>query len=430
MTYLVNRKCVVCESNYYAKPDRSERMSVTAMEPLLPDEPGLINRARAAHEAADRLGRHLHPLTLAAVADLLRTVNCYYSNLIEGHDTHPIDIERAMRARYAPRSAERNLQEEARAHIEVQILMEGWLAEDPMLNVCAPEFLLRLHKEFYLRLPEAFRVVRNPATGREETVVPGALRHHDVEVGRHLAPPHAEVEACLARIAEVYDPSRHAGPSALVALAAAHHRILWVHPFGDGNGRVARLMTDAYLRRIGMGGHGLWTASRGLARRRLEYRDALAAADAARWDDTDGRGARSHKALVAFCEFFVGTCADQIEYMQRLLAVDTLAERVAGYGRARESGALPDRDGRTTRAARFRPEATRLLRELVYRGALPRGEAATLTGLEERTARRLVRALAAEGFLASDSSRAPLRIRIPAHAAPYFLPDLYSPARG
>jgi hypothetical protein len=115
--------------------------------------------------------------------------------------------------------------------------------------------------------------------------------------------------------------------------------------------------------------------------------------------------------------------------MQQLLAVETLAERVAGYGRARESGALPDRDGLTTRAARFRPEATRLLRDLVYRGALPRGEVAALTGLEERTARRLIHSLVTEGFLISSSSRAPLRFRIPAHAAPYFFPDLYTPAR-
>src|SRR6266850_1253198 len=147
-------------------------MPVDAMEPLLPDDPGLLKRAQEVLTAADRLGRNLHPMTLAAVADLLRTVNCYYSNLIEGHDTHPIDIERAMRAEYAPHTAARNLQEEARAHIEVQLLMEASLAADPMLNVCAPDFLRWLHREFYQRLPEAFRVVRNPDTGREETVIP------------------------------------------------------------------------------------------------------------------------------------------------------------------------------------------------------------------------------------------------------------------
>jgi Fic family protein len=404
-------------------------MSIASMEPLLPEDPGVLERARAVHAAADRLGRHLHPITLAAIADLLRTVNCYYSNLIEGHDTHPIDIERAMRAEYAPQTAARNLQVEARAHIEVQVLMEESLAADPGRNVCAPDFLRWLHREFYLRLPEAFRVVRNPDTGRQKPVVPGAFRHHEVMVGRHIGPQHDEVAECLARVGEVYDPARHAGPAALVALAAAHHRVLWVHPFGDGNGRVVRLMTDAYLRRIGMGGHGLWTASRGLARRRLEYQAALAAADGERRADYDGRGARSLEALVAFCDFFVSTCADQIEYMRHLLAVETLAERVTAYGRARESGALRDRDGRTTRAARFRPEATRLLRDLVYRGALPRGEVSVLTGLEERTARRLIRSLVTEGFLASVSSRTPLQFRIPAHAAPYLFPDLYAPAR-
>lgn len=128
-------------------------MSLAAMKLPLPDDPGLLRRAQAVLSAADRLGRHLHPMTLAAIADLLRTVNCYYSNLIEGHDTHPVDIERAMRAEYAPQTAARNLQEEARAHIEVQHLMEASLAADPMLNVCAPAFLRRLQREFYPRHP-------------------------------------------------------------------------------------------------------------------------------------------------------------------------------------------------------------------------------------------------------------------------------------
>jgi Fic family protein len=408
---------------------------LSAMEPLLPDDPALLVRARAVLAAAARLGRHLHPDTLAAIAELLRTVNCYYSNLIEGHDTHPIDIERAMRDEYARGAAERSLQEEARAHIEVQVLMEEVLAADPVRNVCARDFLTWLHREFYLRVPESLRVVRNPESDQQEPVVPGALRHYDVSVGRHIAPPHAEISACLDRLAEAYDPARHDGAEALVALAAAHHRVLWVHPFGDGNGRVTRLMTDAYLRRIGIGGHGLWTASRGLARRKNEYQAALAEADRERWDDYDGRGARSRRGLIAFCEFFLATCSDQIEYMQGLLKVDELAARVEAYGRRRESGELPGSrraEGHRAagRASRFRPEATRLLRDLVYRGTLPRSEVPVLTGLEERTARRLLRRLLDEGFLRADSSRAPLRLRIPAHAAPYFFPDLYSPKRG
>lgn len=55
-----------------------------------------------------------------ALADLVRAMNCYCSNLIEGHDTHPIDIERAMRNDYSSDPKKRKLQLEAKAYIAVQ----------------------------------------------------------------------------------------------------------------------------------------------------------------------------------------------------------------------------------------------------------------------------------------------------------------------
>ncbi|MGE0290072.1 MAG: hypothetical protein AB7P16_27625 [Bradyrhizobium sp.] len=55
-----------------------------------------------------------------ALGRLARSMNCYYSNLIEGHHTHPIDIQRALAGNYDAAPGKRNLQLEARAHIEVQ----------------------------------------------------------------------------------------------------------------------------------------------------------------------------------------------------------------------------------------------------------------------------------------------------------------------
>jgi len=420
-----------------------------ALEPMLPDMDPLRDRAEAVGRAASALGRHLHPATLGAVTELLRTINCYYSNLIEGHDTHPVEIERALAADYARDPAKRNLQLEARAHIEVQRLIEQRLEPVGTTNVCDPDFLRWIHEEFYRRLPQELRIVRHPSGDREEEVLPGALRTFEVQVGRHVAPPWRDLDALLARFAAVYDPRRFARSTAepgretfddaraIVALGAAHHRLLWIHPFGDGNGRVARLMTDAYLRRIGFGGHGLWTVSRGLARERDRYRMALAAADAERWNDYDGRGPRSAQALHAFCGFFLDICADQIAYMGGLLGVDALLERVSAYGRAREAGAvagpanrqIPGPQTRRGRPpVRFRAEATRLLRALVAQGPIPRGEVPAITGASERTARRVVQDLSAEGFVVFASHRAPLKLRFPAHAVPYLLPDLYGPA--
>jgi len=394
------------------------------MEPTLPEDPELRTIAEEVSRAALSLGAGLRPGVLAAVAGLLRTVNCYYSNLIEGHDTHPIEIERAMRQEYAPGSHERNLQLEALAHIEVQVLLEGALARHTGLNVCAEAFVLRTHREFYERLPEEFRVVRDPTTGREEPVIPGAIRSYEVRVGHHIAPEAADVPALMERFGRVYDPADRAPPAGLVTLAAAHHRLLWIHPFGDGNGRVTRLMTELYLRRLGLPSSGLWSISRGLARRSGEYKATLAGADAGRWNDFDGRGPLSHRGLVTFCRFFLEVALDQIEYMSRLLEVDQLADRVAKYGKAREAGLLGgsvsgiDRDS-------WHEDATRLLRDLVYRGQIPRGEVPELLRLPERTARRVVRLLTDEGFIESGTSRAALALRIPARAAPYLFSGLY-----
>ncbi|MFZ5697952.1 MAG: mobile mystery protein B [Pseudomonadota bacterium] len=59
-----------------------------------------------------------------------------------------------------------------------------------------------------------------------------------------------------------------------------HHRLLWIHPFANGNGRHARLMTDWLIRRLGQpaftwGGASLMTAGN----TRQAYLEALRAAD-------------------------------------------------------------------------------------------------------------------------------------------------------
>ena len=59
-------------------------------------------------------------------------MNCYYSNLIEGHYTHPVDIERALKDEYSADPEKRDLQLEAKAHIKVQEWIDaGWLKARP-----------------------------------------------------------------------------------------------------------------------------------------------------------------------------------------------------------------------------------------------------------------------------------------------------------
>ena len=311
--------------------------TVDALTPFTADSPELMDEARRVLGAADGLGSQLSEPTLRAVVELLGRINTYYSNLIEGHVTYPADVERALSGDYSADPAKRDLQLEALAHLEVQKLVDERIAADPHLNVCDPQFLRTLHKAFCDRLPESMHIVRSPGGRLEERVAGGDPRSFEVVVGMHRPPTHDAIGRLMERLGTEYDPARFmdrpSGPDrerGLLAAAAARHRFLYIHPFGDGNGRVARLMTDAYLKRLRVGGHGLWVISRGLARRSDEYRDHLQGADAARWNDYDGRGSRSLRGLESWIQFFLDVCADQVSYMRGLVQLDTLAAR-AGY---------------------------------------------------------------------------------------------------
>ena len=398
------------------------RSQIHQMTPLLPEETDeLQDLALEVLQKSAALGNRQHPVTLGTLRELLRIINSYYSNLIEGHNTHPYDIVRAMQKEYDSEPAKRDLQMESVAHITVQKDMERKLREEPEVNMTGREFLCYLHREFYRQLPEAFRVVTNAETGKKSVVVPGELREESVKVGYHEPPAHDSLNAFLQRFAEFYAPEQHHGALKLVAAAAAHHRLMWVHPFLDGNGRVARLFTEAYFHRIPVHGFGLWSVSRGLARRNVDYKSALARADAPRRNDLDGRGNLSNEGLISFCRFFLDVCLDQVEYMGGLLRLEELVERIRRYVELRGSGMIPGPAGEKG----LRVETARMLQEVLVKGEAARGAVIAASGLKERTGRSLLCQLIAEGLLVSDTPKGNVRLGFPIHAAGWFFPDLY-----
>src|SRR6185312_13290653 len=103
--------------------DRGESLGM--MEPMivggdLRQRTALTDLAIELAGRASGLRRSLAPGVASALADLVRAMNCYYSNLIEGHYTHPVDIERALAGDYSEDKEKRNLQKEAKAHIDTQ----------------------------------------------------------------------------------------------------------------------------------------------------------------------------------------------------------------------------------------------------------------------------------------------------------------------
>lgn len=95
---------------------------VGLMEPMLPEEGNrqLEDLALTLVAKTNSLAGQLHPIVRYAVGDLVRSMNCYYSNLIEGQNTHPRDIDRALSGDYSADPEKRNLQSEAVAHITLQ----------------------------------------------------------------------------------------------------------------------------------------------------------------------------------------------------------------------------------------------------------------------------------------------------------------------
>jgi len=384
------------------------------MEPLLPgaDEGQLAASALALVRGSERLRGVLHPITRRQVANLVRSMNSYYSNLIEGHRTRPRDIDAAIRKDFSTDPAQRSLQTQHVAHIEVQAEMESKLAVMPASEICSTEFLCWLHAEFYRRLPAEFRTLEDEK-GKTHEVQPGKARQAEVSVGRHLAPTHCKLGEFLKRFASFYGPLVTTEPASLVAAAAAHHRLVWIHPFLDGNGRVARLFTQAWLVKAGVDSEGLWTLSRGLARQKPEYQVALANADEKRMNDFDGRGYLSQRYLGEFCRFLLAAAVDQVEFMQELLALDGLLNRIVGYAERRAF------------ARELPPASALVLREIFLRGEIARGEVSRLIAASPRTAQKVTGELLRQRLVTSNSAKGPLRLGFPGAAAGHYFPNLY-----
>ena len=391
--------------------DRGESLSL--MEPLrIPTESRFQNSLNdlavelAAKAAGFRQG--LPQKLVPALATLVRGMNCYYSNLIEGHDTHPVDIERALKNDYSGNSRKRDLQLEAKAHIEVQRWIDkGGLAD----QVATTSGLLELHQRFCTLLPDDLLWTQDLKNKKRIQIIPGTLRKQDVQVGRHLPVSAGAVPRFLDRFEQTY--SRMGKAEMIISVPAAHHRLLWIHPFLDGNGRVARLLSHAMLLQTLQTG-GVWSVARGLARNEQRYKELLANCDRSRRNDFDGRGNLSEEALVQFTRFFLELCINQIAFMERLMQPERLKDRIFLWADMEmKQGNLPQK-------------SSRLLEAVIYRGGeLSRREAAGILDVGSRQARRIVAALMDSEALISESSRASLFLNFPARLAGQWMPGLF-----
>ena len=395
--------------------DRGETTDL--MEPLVLSQdsrhrPALSDLAIELATASAGLRRSIADGIVTALATLVRSMNCYYSNLIEGHDTHPVDIERALKKDYSADPEKRNLQREAEAHIAVQ----KWIDEGGLKGrATTGEAILEIHRRFCELLPEELLWVEHATTKEKLPVVPGEFRKHDVEVGRHVPVSPGALPRFLARFEEVY--GKLGKSETILAAAAAHHRLAWMHPFLDGNGRVVRLISYAtLLEQLDTG--GIWSIARGLARNVDAYKRQLANCDMTRRNDLDGRGTLSEEALAEFTQFFLHACLDQVKFMEELVQPDRLHARIRLWAEEESAtGGLHEKAGA-------------VLDAILYRGELARSDVADVLGASARTATRVVSGLLEHGVVTSETERGALHITFPAKLASRWMPGLFPEQRG
>lgn len=392
-------------------------LTKTAIEPVIPTQrlQALEDLACTVIEYAARLSAKIREPLRTDLAELTRWMHCYYSNLIEGQQTRVRDIESALRKDFAAEPAKRNLQKLALAHLDVQ----RWTSQQSD-SPHSQAFIRELHRRFYAALPAEMRVATT-ANGATSPLIPGELRDRDVEVGHHIGPPHTLVPHLLAHFQSRYESPEASRIQRLIAIGASHHRLAWIHPFRDGNGRVIRLFSDTLIRHLGIDGGGLWSLSRGLATQRKEYYEHLSNADQVRssTDASDGRGHLSERALWDFCHFILTTMVDQITFMDRILDLDGLERRISHYVHAVEATTAADGD-----------RVFLLLREALARGHFPRGEAARIVGASERTGRTVLTLTLEAGLLTSASPKAPVKLALPAKVLDTYFPRLFPSDQG
>jgi len=390
--------------------DRGESLSL--MEPLLISENSkfrvqLMDLAMDLVAKSSGFKRSLPLAIQSSLATAIRSMNCYYSNLIEGHDTNPIDIEKALQGNYSSDRKKRNLQQEAKAHI----LVQEWIDNGGASKRCfSQEIICEIHKRFCEQLPEDLLWIEDKENNTKLKLIPGEFRQSNVIVGNHIAISPGAIPRFLGRFESVFSSLSKA--ETILALAASHHRLLWIHPFLDGNGRVARLMSHAVTVDV-LDSGGMWSIARGLARNINEYKEYLSNCDLTKRNDLDGRGNLSEEELVKFTQFFLKVCIDQINFMEKLMQPDLLRSRILTWAHEEiQAGNLP-------------LQVIAILETILYRGEISRKEVTEILNVTDRHARRITSSLIEKGILISDTPKSSLKLGFPVELANRWMPGLF-----
>ena len=168
---------------------------------------------------------------------------------------------------------------------------------------------------------------------REGDATPGAYRKKSVKIAQaeHLPPEFIQVPHYMQELVAFIN-EEHPPKYDLIKVALAHHRFGWIHPFGNGNGRVVRLLTYALLIKYGFNvktGGRVLNPTAVFCNNRDQYYAMLARADIGAADD-----------LEAWCIYVLQGILDELRKVDQLTDFGYLGDKILApalsYAKERE----------------------------------------------------------------------------------------------
>lgn len=405
--------------------------AISKIEPMFPidgDIVPLLELAGDLRTEAARMMPQIGASPRASLAAVLRAMNSYYSNKIEGQHTYPADLELALQNKFSPNMDVKRRQELALAHMEVEHELEQRTKSLSWEEHFDADWIMGIHALLYNKLDVTSRVILVEEGNNRGDMCPGELRSGWVKVGHHEAPDPADLPELLKHFKLRYGSGTFNESRKLIIAGASLHRLSWIHPFPDGNGRVSRLHNHLLLHHMGLT-EGLWSPMRGLARKQNGYYETLRGADLPRRHDADGRGSLSSSGLACFIRFWLDVCLDQVKFMSQLLSLETMQTRYVSlslqflhdYGR----GAV------LHHRSKLRPDLLgKALHRLFVEGRLDRGEFKSMLDTSDRTASRVISNLIEQRLVMSPSRTAYLEPGFPLFSFRFLFPGLWPEAEG
>ncbi|MCK9420993.1 MAG: Fic family protein [Bacteroidales bacterium] len=246
------------------------------------------------HLRKKQLGGSAHPKVFFQLKHIFHTLESIGSARIEGNNTTIAEfIETKLEEHQTVSSGIKEIQniEKAMAFIEDNV------KEYPINRA----FISEMHK----------MIVDGLSPDKEGDRTAGEYRKLNVKIAKsaHIPPDWIKVEEYMSELIDFIN-NEDSPKYDLLKVAIAHHRFVWIHPFGNGNGRTVRLFTYAMLIRLGfnVGTGRILNPTAVFCSNRNEYYQQLSKAD---------KGI--DKGILQWCEYVLMGLKEEIEKIDKLM---------------------------------------------------------------------------------------------------------------